>query len=353
MANKLDNQQKVRLAIWYENLKSIVTVQRNFRKEYRTRAPRRDSILRYHANLMRYGSVWIPKDESEAGRPISARSAENIDKVLEAFRRSPEKSIRRASLQLDLNKTTIHRILKAAKLKAYKPQILHALYDEDIDRRMEFAELTLEKINSESDFLSLLIFSDEATFHVDGKVNKQNWRFWSDENPHFYVEKSLQSPKVVVWCAVWAGGLIGPYFFDGTLTGDSYLEMLQNFFWPLICDLPEINDLIFQQDGAPPHYAINVREFLDESFPQRWIGRRGPVEWPTRSPDLTPLDFWLWGYLKSKVYEHRIEDVDDLKIKIREACANISQDMCKNSLGEFKNRMEKVIEIGGGHIEQL
>ncbi|EFN89314.1 hypothetical protein EAI_05291, partial [Harpegnathos saltator] len=58
----------------------------------------------------------------------------------------------------------------------------------------------------------------------------------------------------------------------------------------------------FQQNGVPPHYAIRSREFLNRSFPSRWIGRRGAIEWSARSPDLSPLDFFLWGYLKNKVY---------------------------------------------------
>jgi hypothetical protein len=49
----------------------------------------------------------------------------------------------------------------------------------------------------------------------------------------------------------------------------------------------------FQQNGAPPHYGVNVRRFLDNQFERRWIGRRGPMEWPPRSPDLTPLDFFF------------------------------------------------------------
>jgi hypothetical protein len=53
----------------------------------------------------------------------------------------------------------------------------------------------------------------------------------------------------------------------------------------------------FQQDGAPPHYAIAVREILDRELPNRWVGRR-PKEWPARSPDLTGCGYWLWGYLK-------------------------------------------------------
>ncbi|GBN27178.1 hypothetical protein AVEN_46569-1 [Araneus ventricosus] len=55
-------------------------------------------------------------------------------------------------------------------------------------------------------------------------------------------------------------------------------------------------DVIFQQDGAPPHWGMIVRDFLDENFPDRWCGRSGPIPWPPRSPDITPLDFFLWGF---------------------------------------------------------
>ena len=53
--------------------------------------------------------------------------------------------------------------------------------------------------------------------------------------------------------------------------------------------------LWFQQDGAPAHFALDVREYLNNIFPNGWIGRGGPVQWPPRSPDLTPMDFFIWG----------------------------------------------------------
>ena len=49
------------------------------------------------------------------------------------------------------------------------------------------------------------------------------------------------------------------------------------------------NYFFFQQDGAPPHCAVTVHQFLDEQLPNKWRGRRGPVEWPPRSPNLTPI----------------------------------------------------------------
>ena len=70
--------------------------------------------------------------------------------------------------------------------------------------------------------------------------------------------------------------------------------------------------MIWQQDGAPPHYGRNVREYLDEMFPE-WIGRRGTTEWPPRSPDLTPCDFSLWGIVKDRVYAQKPRDTDHLK----------------------------------------
>ncbi|GBN98620.1 hypothetical protein AVEN_272953-1 [Araneus ventricosus] len=81
---------------------------------------------------------------------------------------------------------------------------------------------------------------------------------------------------------------------------DVNLDMLQLYAVP---QFPE--GVICQQDGAPPHYGNIVREFLDATFPQRWIGRGAAMAWPPRSPDITPLDFYVWGYVKQHVYsEH-------------------------------------------------
>jgi len=65
--------------------------------------------------------------------------------------------------------------------------------------------------------------------------------------------------------------------------------------------------IIFQQDGAPPHWSSDVRRFLDETFPNWWIGRDGPTLWPPRSPDITPLDFFSWDMLRSKCFRHQFQ----------------------------------------------
>jgi len=65
--------------------------------------------------------------------------------------------------------------------------------------------------------------------------------------------------------------------------------------------------MYFQHDGAPPHYTNRVRELLNKLFPNRWLGRGGPVAWPPRSPDLTPLDYCLWGHMKTLVNETKVD----------------------------------------------
>jgi len=57
-------------------------------------------------------------------------------------------------------------------------------------------------------------------------------------------------------------------------------------------------------DGAPPHSTNVITNYLNDRFAGRWIGRFGPIAWPLRSPDLSPNDFFIWGYLKSKMFKY-------------------------------------------------
>ena len=92
--------------------------------------------------------------------------------------------------------------------------------------------------------------------------------------------------------------ILGPFISRDTINAQRYLIMLQENIWPEVNTWENIEELIFMQDGAPPHFATVVREWLNEHFPGRWLDRRGPHEWPARSPDLTPCDFFLWGLVE-------------------------------------------------------
>ena len=61
-----------------------------------------------------------------------------------------------------------------------------------------------------------------------------------------------------------------------------------------------------QHDGASPHFSHFVRQYLNYKFPKGWVGRGGKKNWPPRSPDLNPLDYHVWGYMKAMVYSHKM-----------------------------------------------
>jgi len=85
------------------------------------------------------------------------------------------------------------------------------------------------------------------------------------------------------------------------------LDFLQNELPKQLEDVPLARRIAmyFQHDGAPSHYTRHVMQHLNDTFPNRWIRRGSTINWPPRSPDLTPLDFCLWGLMKSEVYRKK------------------------------------------------
>lgn len=78
-------------------------------------------------------------------------------------------------------------------------------------------ESMLEKIRNSRNFIELLMFSDEAIFHLDGGMNRHNFRHRATVNPHWKVEKALNSLKIMGWAAMGCTGVIGPIFFKQML----------------------------------------------------------------------------------------------------------------------------------------
>ncbi|GFV42999.1 putative transposable element [Trichonephila clavipes] len=108
--------------------------------------------------------------------------------------------------------------------------------------------------------------------------------------------------------------------------------MITNFFIPGLSN-HDVQELWFQQAGATCHTARATIDLLKDKFGDRLISRFGPVNWPPRSCDLTPLDYFLWGYVKSLVYADKPQALDHLEDNIRRVIADIRSQM-----------LEKVIE---------
>ncbi|GFU21311.1 DUF4817 domain-containing protein [Trichonephila clavipes] len=159
------------------------------------------------------------------------------------------------------------------------------------------------------DFHKRILFSDEAHFWLNGYVNKQNCRIWSEANPQVYVETPLHPEK--------------------------------------------LTELWFQQDGATCHTARATIDFLKDTFGDRLISRFGPVNWPPRSCDLTPLDYFLWGHVKSLVYADKPQTRDHLEDNIRRVIADIRSQMLEKIIENWTSRLDYIRASRGSRMPEI
>ncbi|KAJ4433589.1 hypothetical protein ANN_15899 [Periplaneta americana] len=262
--------------------------------------PDRKTFVRLHYRLCEYGKFNSPG--LGRGRPRST-TPEVQEEILEAVNMTPSISTRRVALQ--------------------------ALSPADYPARVRFCQWFLQQCGVNPNFPALVLFTYEVQFTRDGITNFHSQHVWAYEN-HVQL-----------------------FHLITRLTGQAYTNFLENTIPHVLEDTPLINrrqHIHFLHDGAPAHFSRTARRYLDRRFPDRWIGSSGPIAWPPRSPDLNPLDFYLWGHLKSLVYSSLVPDLESLRNRIV-AC---SEDI-RNTPGvwdrvrrSMRHRCEVCIQAGGG-----
>ncbi|GFX84049.1 uncharacterized protein TNCV_4858571 [Trichonephila clavipes] len=187
-----------------------------------------------------------------------------------------------------------------------------AIHQNDHQARRRFVEWAQNEMTVVPDFHKRILFSDEAHFWLNGYVNKQNCRIWSEANSQVYVETLLHPEKLTVWSELW-----------------------------------------FQQDGATCHTARATIDLLKDTFGNRLISRFGPVNWPPKSCDLTPLDYFLWGYVKSLVYADKPQTLDHLEDNIRRVIADIRPQMLEKVIESWTFRLDYIRASRGSHMPEI
>ncbi|GFY05660.1 DUF4817 domain-containing protein [Trichonephila clavipes] len=170
---------------------------------------------------------------------------------------------------------------------------------------------------------------DEAHFWLNGYVNKQNCRIWSEANPQVYAETPIHPEKLF-------GALYG---------------LVESFFKN--DEGHNVTKLWFQQDGATCHTARATIDLLKDTFGDRLISRFGPVNWPPRSCDLTPLDYFLWGYVKSLVYADKPQMLDHLEYNIRHVIADIRPQMLEKVIENWTSRLDYIRASRGSPMPEI
>lgn len=356
-------QQRAFMVKEYHDTKSVPEVLRRFRQQFRNvRCPSRATVFK---NVNKYKATGTSRNlnKEASGRRRTGRSAANIQAVRNVLDQRAGGRISARRNGLGLPPATFNRITRL-DLRYHPYQMIrrHELLPGDPPRRQRFCEWLLQQ---PANFLEDLVIGDESGFTLNGMVNTHNIREYRPQGQrplNFDYQRRDDRHKLTVWVGlVGNGSIVGPYFFRNNINGDDYLRMLNENVVGSLRRIPRFrlqrNGRLarawWAQDGAPPHRRRTVTDRLTELFGDHVIALNRRVEWPPRSPDLTPLDFFLWGHLKSKVYVTPPRDLDDIEQRIRAEVNILRRDrgMIRRAVQDMRRRAQLCIQRNGGHVE--
>lgn len=193
--------------IYYEYAHNAAEAARQYRIQFegvRVRFPNHASILRAVQDFNMNGNV-LPGAAERVGRPRTARSLHNEERVLEAIAADPGTSTRQLERGLEISRSTVNRITKDNALHPYHATKVQHLELGDYEMRRQFCNQILNMHREDPNFLRHVLWTDESPFTREGCFNPHNVHQYAIENPHFERVQSFQHRwKINMW-----GGIIG------------------------------------------------------------------------------------------------------------------------------------------------
>lgn len=358
--SRLSLEDKVLIVqLYYGNNRSETQTLRKFRSakgfKRASDGTNRNTIRSLICRFEQYGNI---QDKPRCGRPSIAQ--ETVEKVADVVSNDPHTSSTQISNITNTAPSTVRRILhQHLHMHPYRIHMVHKITEADESSRLQFCYQMLHKIQNDSTFINRVLWTDEAHFHLTGAINSWNCRVWSTSNPHECHEQPLWSPKLSVWIGFSGNFILDPYFFEDesgstvTIRQDNYSNMIVNHVIPQLKARRQFSRTVFQQDGAPPHTANSTKSILIKEFGmERLIGKGFDFCWPPRSPDLSPPDFWLWGWLKANVYNPKPTTLEQLKRNIQSAINSIPPEMLQATVNSIESRLQACIDENGRHLIQ-
>lgn len=352
MANFPTNEQYDMFCTYIKCYKnSRLAAQTYFNNFPERRQPHIKVFKRLDVNMQEYGCLRKPNRNSNL-------VVEDEVLTLACVAANPNISTREIETQVNVSKSRASRILKKHKFHPYKLHISQTLRPNDHIRRSEFCRWFINKITQNGDFVNRVLWTDESYFSNCGLFNRHNEHHWAQENPHVVIPRRNQVRfGFNVFCGILGNRLVGPVIFDGNLTAQKYLEILQTSLEDLLDDLPLAQNvqIWYQQDGAPAHNARNVINYLNDRFNNRVIATNALNQWPPRSADLTPLDFYLWGTLKNKVYASNFHynNAVELREAVVQAFNGVNRNTLRKVTGSVEKRCRLCLANNGQQFEHL
>ena len=176
------------------------TVFNKFTTKYPNRpVPTRQMVYKLHKKFQQTGLVLVAP---HSGRPSVVVTDENMELVAETFVETPKLYTVRALLQLGISRQSVSRMLKKLNYHCYRPRLIHAITEDDSDRRLEFCEWYTGCTDDDAQFYKQILWTNEAQFKLNGRINRHNCVYWADESPRESIAHELNLPGVTVWAGL-------------------------------------------------------------------------------------------------------------------------------------------------------
>jgi transposase len=298
-----------------------------------------------------------------SGRPKTVRTAENIAAVEERIlsqedRPGTSQSEREVEKETGISRSSVRRIIKRdLNLKVFKRVRVQELKQEAQQKRKIRCKELLDHFLTNED-VEDIFFTDEKLFTVRSPKNSQNDRVHAatQKKVHIAANRLLREAQhftqsVMVSLGASSRHKTSVIFVErGAKINASYYQ--REILSPMLAEIQELNpNFVFQQDGAPAHTAKTTVAFLTETCDENFIK---PNQWPPSSPDLNPIDYFVWAALQEKVYRgEKVRDVEDLKQRILLAWEELPQESITRAIKTWRDRLRAVRRNGGGHAEHL
>lgn len=302
--------------------------------------------------IKRYEELGTAEDRRRSGRPVTACTPVNRDKIRHRIKRNPERSMRQMAKELGISEKSVRRVVKIQLgRRSYKLRKGQLLSERMKRQRLQKAR-KLKRIVAAGRHRSVL-FTDEKVFTVERHHNNQNdrqlLRKGSSKPPA--ITRSHFPASVMVWAGITADGKTPLVFVDkGVKINAAFYQdvILRGALDPWAREHFAGRQWTLQQDWAPAHGAKTTLALCERLFPSFW----GKDIWPSNSPDLNPMDYAVWSILERKVSAKRYDTVDALKRALTRAWDDISVEELATIVDNFPKRLNACISARGGHFEK-
>jgi hypothetical protein len=226
MAAHYSNEEKLDMIECYfaSQRNSNIALDRYFENYPERQQPNLQYFSKLVRNLLNFGSFEKPRPKSYA-----KENEVRDNNIQEYFNENPTTSTREADREINVPKSTIHRVLKKSKYRPYKPTIVQGLQEADYPRRITFSNWFINKCHEFPNFYNNVIWTDETRFTNCGVFNRHNHHHWATENPELRAQRRLQTRfGFNVWCGIFGKIAFFLCFFLKHLTQRRFLCVRNN-----------------------------------------------------------------------------------------------------------------------------